>query len=394
VRYLAAAEEFFPERPGGAGRVAWELAKLVRDRGHEAALVCGAADGESAPRVHEQEGIAIVRYPSPRLRAWDPRRLSARTAAVADAVRRLGRTFDVVHSHTLAPGLGAFAAAGRGARRLATIHSPAVLEQRINWRHSGATGRLKMIAGEPLLRRAERRLYETADGLSALSRYTIGEIGDAYGAPLAGRIALIPWWAEVGAPAGDRGASRRALGWEVEGFALFTLRRLVPRMGLDTLLEALGRVPTDKPWTLYVAGDGPERGRLEALASACGRRDRVRFLGRISDEALEQAYTACDLFVLPTRALECFGLIALEALGRGRPVLGARVGAIPEMLEPVLPGWLFSPGDSSELASALGAVLSGERRAPSADQLRAYAHGRYGRDRVQASYLEWLEGRR
>jgi glycosyltransferase involved in cell wall biosynthesis len=314
---------------------------------------------------------------------------------VADAVRLLSRSFDVVHSHTLAPGLGAFAATeGSGARRVATIHSPAVLEQRINWQHGGAAGRLKLLVGEPALRRAERRLYEAADGLSALSEFTVGEIAKLYGARLAGRIVRIPWWAEEAAGGGDRAAARSALGWEPGGVAYFTLRRLVPRMGLDTLLEAVARLPAERPWALYVAGDGPERGRLEALASASGRRDRIRFLGRISDEALELAYAACDAFVLPTRSLECFGLIALEALGRGRPVVGARVGAIPEMLEPILPGWLFSPGDAGELARLLEAHLGGRLPAPPPERLRAFAGERYGRERVTSEYAAWLEGRR
>jgi glycosyltransferase involved in cell wall biosynthesis len=390
LNYLIATEEFFPEQPGGAGRIAWELGKLMRARGHDVTLLAGT-HAERPPPVGLHEGITVARYAFPRLRSWDPRRLGAHVAAARDATRALGGRWDVVHAHTLAPGLGAFQAVGRAARRISTIHSPAVLEQRITWSHAGAVGRVKLAVGEPMLRRAERALLTSADRLTALSRFTIRETAAMYGRDLAERITCVPWWSDADPPA-DRAAARHALGWPAKGTIFYTLRRLVPRMGIDVLIGAARSLPRNAPWTVYVAGDGPERARLEALAADAGLGQRARFLGRIDDATAHRAYEACDAFALPTRALECFGIIALEALSRGRPVIGSRVGAIPEMLEPVLPDWIFSPGDERDLARVMRGVLDGTLAAPDATELRRYAQTRYGRDAVREVWARWIEG--
>jgi glycosyltransferase involved in cell wall biosynthesis len=393
MNYLVATEYFFPDRPGGSGRVAWELAKLMRDRGHRVGFLAAARPGTSSAGVSEHEGVDVVRYLHPQFRSWDPRRLDAHVRAAASGARRLEVPWDVVHSHALAPGLGAFAAHD-GARRIATVHSPAVLEQRITWSSAGPAGRLKLLLGEPVLKRAERRLYDQATSLMALSRYTVDETRAIHGQSVAGRMTVIPWWSEPpAATSTDRLAARRELGWDPTTPAFFTLRRLVPRMGLDTLVRAAAALPRERPWSVFVGGDGPERAALEALAGALGVADRVRFLGRMSDGDLDLAYAACDAFVLPTRALECFGIIALEALARGRPVVGARVGAIPEVLDPILPGWLFPPGDAPALAGLLSRVLEGDLAPPAPERLRDHAEERYGRRTIGERWAAWIEGR-
>ena len=390
MNYLVANEDFFPERPGGAGRVAWTLAKLMRNRGHRVAFVGGTSDPANVGTV-EHEGITVARYLYPRLRAWDPRRLAAHIDVARTATAALGRRWDVVHSHTLAPGLGAFAAS-RGARRIATVHSPAVLEQRITWRGGGASGALKLLLGEPILKRAERKLYDDADSMVALSDFTVRETRAIHGSPVADRMSVIPWWSERdSAREVDPDDARHQLGWNVGDVALFTLRRLVPRMGVDVLVRAASRLPRALRWAVHVGGDGPEREKLENLARSLGCSDRVRFLGRMTDAQVDLAYTACDAFILPTRALECFGIIALDALARGRPVVGARVGAIPEMLEPILPEWLFSPGDPEALARLLRRLIEGDLRAPPAGRLMAFAADRYGRGWVSERWARWIE---
>lgn len=130
-----------------------------------------------------------------------------------------------------------------------------------------------------------------------------------------------------------RTAARRRLGW-AEDTVIFTLRRLVPRMGLDRLMNAYARLTdrlgSGKNCRLVIGGTGPERENLEGKARRIN--GNVTFTGYIEEETLPDYYRGADLFVLPTRELEGFGLVTLEALASGTPVAGTRVGATEEIL--------------------------------------------------------------
>jgi glycosyltransferase involved in cell wall biosynthesis len=99
------------------------------------------------------------------------------------------------------------------------------------------------------------------------------------------------------------------------------------------LLRAFAAVAEDRPAVhLFVAGDGPLRGELEATAADLGIADRVTFLGYVPDADLPSAYATADCFALPTRQLEGFGLATLEALASGTPVVATPVGGTTEIL--------------------------------------------------------------
>jgi glycosyltransferase involved in cell wall biosynthesis len=104
-------------------------------------------------------------------------------------------------------------------------------------------------------------------------------------------------------------------------------------MGLDTLIESFSqsRVLRYKG-LLLIGGRGFLESNLKAQVESSGLNDTVRFLGYVSDEELLQVYQASDFFVLPTRELEGFGLVILEAMASGTPVLGTPVGGIPEVI--------------------------------------------------------------
>jgi glycosyltransferase involved in cell wall biosynthesis len=143
---------------------------------------------------------------------------------------------------------------------------------------------------------------------------------------------------------------------------VLTVRNLEARMGLDTLLHAMVRARATVPDALLVVGgEGSLREPLTRLAGALHLGDGVRLVGRIPEATLAAHYQAADLFVLPTRALEGFGLVAAEALACGTPVLGTAVGAIPEVLEGLGDDWLV-PHDAAALGAALGGALVRCRR--------------------------------
>lgn len=152
-----------------------------------------------------------------------------------------------------------------------------------------------------------------------------------------------------------------------------TLARLVPQKGLDVLLDAFSRIPP--PARLVIAGDGPLRPALERRAAAPDLAGRVRLLGPRADAAAVMA--ALDLFVLPSR-WEGFGLVLLEAMAAGRPIVASRVSAIPEVVAEGGTALLVPPDDPAALAAAMRALLD--------DPARRQAMGAAGRRRVAAQF--------
>lgn len=136
---------------------------------------------------------------------------------------------------------------------------------------------------------------------------------------------------------------------------------LYPRKDVATLLRAFATMREDAD--LHVVGIGPELGRLRRLARELGISDRVRFLGHVPRAALAREYRNAGLFCLPSRQ-EGFGIVLLEAMAAGLPIVAARAAAIPEVLAEGESGVLFPPGDADGLAAQLTRLLAdpAERR--------------------------------
>ena len=138
---------------------------------------------------------------------------------------------------------------------------------------------------------------------------------------------------------------------------IISVGRLVELKGLDHLLKALVQVKqTGQKFQLQIAGEGPERPRLEKLSQDLGLLDSVTFLGQVTYENLPPLYQQADLFVLPSLA-ESFGQVFAEAMACGVPVIGSTTGGIPEVVGPHQHKWLISPGDVLDLTQKITALL-------------------------------------
>jgi glycosyltransferase involved in cell wall biosynthesis len=158
------------------------------------------------------------------------------------------------------------------------------------------------------------------------------------------------------APQRGRDATRRAEGAPEGALVALALAALHRRKGLDVLLEALARPALrGAELRLWIAGEGPERHRLEQLIAARGLASRVRLLGRREDKA--DLLAACDLLVLPSRR-EGLGVAALEAMACARPVLASRVGGLADAVAHERTGLLVPPEDPDALAAALARLLA------------------------------------
>jgi glycosyltransferase involved in cell wall biosynthesis len=161
----------------------------------------------------------------------------------------------------------------------------------------------------------------------------------------------------------SRGEARRRLGLTLDRPIILTVRRLERRMGLHNLIEAMGEVArAHRDVLLLIAGKGPLRNELEQHIASNHLSANVRTLGAVTDEALPLLYRAADFSIVPTTSYEGFGLILLESLASGTPVLGTPVGAIPEVLAPLSQSLLLESSSPRNIAEGIGEVLSGRRK--------------------------------
>jgi glycosyltransferase involved in cell wall biosynthesis len=153
------------------------------------------------------------------------------------------------------------------------------------------------------------------------------------------------------------------------------LGQIITGKGLDLLLEALARLPAA---TLEVAGDGSGRVEAETLARRLGLAARVRFLGAIAPERTTAVLDAARIVVVPSRWPEPFGMVGVEAMRRGRLVVAARHGGIPEWLHEGAAGYGFLPGDVADLTRVLHLALASP---PAVARARAEAGGVFAASR-------------
>jgi glycosyltransferase involved in cell wall biosynthesis len=146
--------------------------------------------------------------------------------------------------------------------------------------------------------------------------------------------------------------------------------------GVDLLLQALAGVPGD--WHATIVGTGNHLDACRALAEELGIAARVTFAGWVSHQSLEPYYARAAVCAVPSRWPEPFGMVGVEAMARGRPVIGFAVGGIPDWLDDGVTGILVPEADTAAFGAAIAALL--------ADPPRAEALGRGGVERVRERF--------
>lgn len=255
------------------------------------------------------------------------------------AAWRLGRAgrFDVIHVHWPAPqGLLGWAArlAGRG-RLVATFYgADLVMSQRF-----------------PFVRPFLAAFVRSCADVAAISSYTARQLAEATGA----QARLIPYGIDL--PTAEHA-------WPTQPGLILAVGRLIARKGHSYLIEAMPQVLAAHPTArLVIVGEGHERPRLEALIRERGLAAHVTLAGRVPDQELRSYYQACQIFVLPsivddTGDTEMLGMVSLEAMRYGKPVVAARVGGVADIVQDGLTGWLVQQRDPAALASAITRLLA------------------------------------
>lgn len=358
LRTLQVGMEWFPDRPGGLNRVYYELLRHLPATGVEVrGLVAGGAS------VREESGGIVTGFAPPD--APLPQRWS-RVRDEAAALLRDDRSAVVVSHFALyaAPLLGLLA--DRSRRFVVHFQGPWAQET-IAEKVTGIGWRIKA--------HLERRVYGRADACIVLSSAFGRILHDAYGVPWE-RIHVIPGGVDCSRFEIDdtRAACRERLGWPADRRIVLAVRRLTHRMGLSQLVGAVAALRERVPDALVlIAGRGPIESELRTQIARAGLDAHCRLVGFLAEDDLPAAYRAADLTIVPSVALEGYGLIVPESLASGTPVLVTPVGGLPETVAGLAPQLVLSDASSAAIASGLADALLGQTRLPSADECRAYA---------------------
>ena len=210
----------------------------------------------------------------------------------------------------------------------------------------------------PVLRWFYRSAFRRAARILAVSGYTADVV--RRGLPSA-PVSVVPggFATSVGAVARPGPSAERRI---------LIVGAMKPRKGFHTLVEALGRLKA-RGVAFRADAIGPNQvskygARVEARVKELGLEDRMRFLGSVSEEALSAAYAAADLFVRPTEhegtAFEGLGLVYLEAMAYGVPVVGCLDSGATDVIRDGVNGLLVPPGDVERLAAAIERALTDE----------------------------------
>jgi len=311
--------------PGGVQVHVRELAPRLADRGHHVIVLAPVRDRADESWVAPVGRPIDVPYNASNApidpRPWSRRRVQAVLDRFAP---------DVVHVHEpLTPSTSMWATLGSRAPLVATFHS-------------GASRSRLFDLATPGLRRVARRLAVRIAVSEAAAAFVRERIG--------GSFEIVPNGVDV---ARFAAASPADLG---DGTKLLFVGRLDERKGFPTAVAAFAELARDRPGLrLVVVGDGPDRAAANGLPADVG--DRITFLGSVPNRDLPPIHAACDLFLGASVGGERYGIVLVEAMAAGLPVVASDIPGYDEVVRDGLDGLLVPPRDPGALAAAAARVL-------------------------------------
>jgi len=357
MRIIQVAPWFYPHL-GGVESHVLTLSRELAARGHEVTVVT-TRDDPSSREPERMDGFEVLRV--------RPRLIALRTP-IAPRIRNVlkGLAADLFHAHLPPPLSAHYAADASEVRRIplvVTYHCDVELPFPLG---SFLEALYRRTIGASTLERAARVIVTTrtyAATSRAVWRHNPIVIPNA--------VDHRRFHPDV-----DGSEIRNRLGLPPSQPVVLLVCRIVPHKGVEHFIEAARYVPDA---TFLVVGEGSSLGAMRRLAASLGVRERVRFLGRVSQEDLPKVYAACDVFVLPSVSrLEAFGIAALEAMSSGKPVVVTDIPGVREVIQDGREGLLADPVNPQDLAEKIRRLL--------ADAALREEMGRSGREKVLSSF--------
>ncbi len=385
MRVLVVADVSAGKVIGGAERMLVNHVRALLEDGHEVALLTRQLRTEKALQCEIMNGVVEYRLPYSGSRGLSGLRQLRAGASVW--WRQHAGHFDLVVAEQPFT-MWALLQAGCRLPRLQVVYSFSFEEYAT--RH-GLDWNLRHWAVTQAMRRLEASVYITTSSALVLSQYTLKRLKACF---TLGKtpVTVVPGAARLPDSVGgdERLRIREQLGWH--GPVVITLRNLVPRTGVDLLVQAAAILRHDIPDLRWcIMGEGPMLAALQELACQLGVADFVEFTGYLAEADVHRRMRAADVFMLPTRSLEGFGLVTVEANACGLPVVGTPVGANPEVISASPYNRLASAVSPQALADALEDVLQHtvdhEARA---EALRVHCREHYDWAQHDARFLRLL----
>lgn len=357
---------------GGSGVVATELGIELARRGHEVHFITYAMPFRLSSFVQNiyYHEVEVPSYP---LFDHPPYSL-ALTVAMHNATVQHG--LDLIHAHYAVPhATSAWIAKEMVGRKdfavVTTLHGTDIT----------------LIGQDPSYQSITQFSIQKSDGLTAVSDYLRRETVEHFDIEAA-RIEVIPNFVDLALYKRDAHPCHRSrLSEEGEHIVMHISNfRAVKRV--DDVVRVFARISRALPARLVLIGDGPERGRVQQTADDEGVAGRVTFLGK--QESVAEILACADLFVLPS-ASESFGLVALEALSCGVPVIATRVGGVPEVVPHGEAGYLAPVGAVDEMAERGIEILKDRATWRRMSGTARVAAERYSAERVVPMYEQYYQ---
>ncbi len=386
MRVLVVADVSAEKVIGGAERMLVNHARALLGDGHTVTLLTRQPRKNAVLRCETRPGVVEYRLPYSGNRGVAG--LHQLRAGARDWWREHREDFDIAVAEQPFT-IWALLKAGCRLPRLQIVHSFAFEEYAT--RH-GLDWNARHWLVTQAMYRLEKRVYGGAGHVLVLSEYMQCRLMDGFGLASA-RISAVPGGVEIPELTGSeaRLRVRDQLGWA--GPVVVTLRNLVPRTGVDLLVQAAAILRHDMPdirWCIMGAGALLEP--LREFSRQLNVDDRVEFTGYLPESDVVQRMQAADAFMLPTRSLEGFGLVTIEANACGLPVVATPVGANPEVVATSDHNRVADDASPQALASAMLDVLgSSHDRQISAGELRENCRQRYSWGLHDQKFLRLLE---
>lgn len=347
TRVIMATWEYPPHMVGGLARHVHALSKELAGLGHEVHVL--TRSGPGLPAEAEEDGVHVVRvspyFQEPQdFRLW----VCHLNFALMEAGANLLKDLDgpaVVHAHDWL-----VAHAAKGLKNLFHLPLVSTIHATEHGRHRGIHD-----SGQQYINDVEWWLTYEAWRVIVCSEAMKSEVRGLFGLS-EDKVSVLPNGIDLKQPPRGNPPPREAFADPGERL-IFHIGRLVPEKGVAVLLEAMPQLLRRHPVRAVIAGTGPYSDELRRRAAHLGLGDRVRFVGWVDDATAHALYQYADVAVVPS-TYEPFGIVALEAMAAGTPLVASDVGGLGEIVRHGENGLKALPGHAVSLAEQIDRLLA------------------------------------
>lgn len=365
----------FPPSVGGIERCAYELSSRFALSGHQVTVITSSRGLPTKSYNHLIDNVGhVIRYPE------NFALLEIPIVPQIPARLLFEGKYDVVHIHGMTPtqtDLSLFFSNKLGEKTIYTHHFDPQTR-------GGRLTKLYNLVGRNFLKYADTIVASTW-GYAKTSPLL---------SPYLQRLCVVPMGVDVNRFDGRAVNPCTPKANELLAFEkrILFVGKLIYYKGVRYLLEAFSKLASEEV-CLMIAGDGAERPNLVSMARRLGISNRVYFLGTIPDSWLPSTYSLADLVVLPSISRrEAFGMVILEAMASGKPVVASAIPGVSEVVNHGKTGYLVPPRDPESLSKAVDSLLQNPSEAARmGEEARITARLRYDWEQVYSSYVSLYE---